>query len=120
MEKSMIQDLRNSGALPNMKSTFTTSFHDNNADLRRSKISNLPSYKKSDLSDRLPFVVVFQTIEIERLSEEIETLRVELKDCQRQAFNCQSYEVQIRELTDQCYNYDQELSEYKEEVEKLN
>lgn len=71
MEKSMIQDLRNSGTIPTIKSTFTTSFHDHALDLRRSKISNLPSYKKSDLSDRLPFVVVFQTMEIERLSEEI-------------------------------------------------
>lgn len=45
---------------------------------------------------------------------------MELKDSERQAFNCQSYEVQIRELSDQCHSYDQELSEYKEEIEKLN
>lgn len=55
-------------------------------------------------------------MEIERLSQEIETLRVELKDTERQAFNCQSYEIQIRELSDQCHNYDLELADYKEEV----
>lgn len=32
------------------------------------------------MSLKVPFVVVFQTIEIERLSEEIETLRISLKD----------------------------------------
>lgn len=34
----------------------------------RSKICNLPGHKKSDLSVKLPFVVVFQTMEIQRLS----------------------------------------------------
>lgn len=47
-------------------------------------------------------------------------MRVALKDSERQAFNCQSYEVQIRELTDQCHDYDIEVMEYKEEIEKLN
>jgi chromosome segregation ATPase len=80
----------------------------------------LPSYKKCDLSLKLPFVVVFQTSEIERLSEELEALRVALKDSEKQTFNCQSYEIQIRELTDQCHEYDVELAEYRSEVEKLN
>lgn len=43
-----------------------------------------------------------------------------LKDYEHQVFNAQNFEVQIKELTDQCYNYDQELSEYKDEVDKLN
>jgi uncharacterized coiled-coil protein SlyX len=51
------------------------------------------------MSTRLNFVIVFQTIEIERLSNEVEALRVALKDAERQNFNVQNYEVQIRELT---------------------
>ena len=103
MEKSMIMDLDTMRTSMGYRNTFTTSFHDGGYELKkyvenkwRSKISNLPSYKKSDLSLKLPFVIVFQTMEIERLSEEIEALRVALKDSERQAFNCQSYEVQIR------------------------
>lgn len=60
---------------------------------------NLPNYKKDTLDGRLDFVVVFQTIEIERLSLEIESLRVRLADRERQIFNYKNYEVQIRELT---------------------
>lgn len=41
---------------------------------------NLPNYRKDTLDSRLDFVVVFQTIEIERLSVEIESLRVRLAD----------------------------------------
>ena len=37
-------------------------------ELRRSRIQNLPGHKKEDLSSKLNMVVVFQTIEIERLS----------------------------------------------------
>jgi hypothetical protein len=40
--------------------------------------------------------VVFQTIEIERLSNEVELLRVKLKEADRQLINAQNYEVQIR------------------------
>jgi hypothetical protein len=40
--------------------------------------------------------VVFQTIEIERLSQEVEVLRVRIKEYERQLFNAQNYEVQIR------------------------
>lgn len=43
--------------------------------------------------------MVFQTIEIERLSNEIELLRVKLKEAERQLFNAANYEVQIKELT---------------------
>lgn len=68
----------------------------------------------------MPFVVVFQSIEIERLSEEVEALRVALKDAERQQFNLQNYEVQIRELTEKCHVYEMEREEYREEVEKLN
>ena len=35
------------------------------------------------MSTNLGFVTVFQTIEIERLSEEIETVRVKLKEQER-------------------------------------
>lgn len=60
MEKSAVQDLNSSRGV--RKSAITTSFQDKSLDLRRSKICNLPSYKKSDMSDRIPFVVIFQTI----------------------------------------------------------
>jgi hypothetical protein len=52
---------------------------------------NLPSHKRETLECRLDFVVVFQTIEIERLSVEIETLRVRLLDSERQIFNYKNY-----------------------------
>jgi uncharacterized coiled-coil protein SlyX len=54
----------------------------------------------------LNFVVVFQAIEIERLSVEIETLRVKIKDFERQLGNYENYEVQIRELTEKCHSYE--------------
>lgn len=81
---------------------------------------NLPNYKKLTLTDNLPFVVVFQTIEIERLSNEIESNRVKIKDFERQIFNAQNYEVQIRELTEKCFAYEMEREKYQEENEKLN
>ena len=40
----------------------------------------MPGYKKEDLSAKVNFVVVFQGMEIERLSREIEMLRVKAKD----------------------------------------
>lgn len=64
--------------------------------------------------------MVFQTIEIERLSQEIEVLRVRLKEYERQLFNASNYEVQIRELTERCYSQEKEIFEYREEYEKLN
>ncbi len=60
------------------------------------------------MSARVNFVVVFQTIEIERLSNEVEALRVALKDAERQNFNVKNYEVQIRELTEKCFAYERE------------
>lgn len=74
----------------------------------RSRIQNLPGYRKEDMSARVNFVVVFQTIEIERLSNEVEALRVALKDAERQNFNVKNYEVQIRELTEKCFAYERE------------
>ena len=65
-------------------------------DLRKSQIQNLPSYRKVGLGDNLPMVVVFQAIEIERLSMEVESGRIKVKDYERQIFNAQNYEVQIR------------------------
>ena len=64
---------------------------------------NLPNYKKETLECRLDFVVVFQTIEIERLSLPIEPPTVRLLDSERQIFNYKNYEVQIRELTERCF-----------------
>lgn len=40
-------------------------------DLRKSQIQNLPNYRKINLSENIQFIVVFQTIEIERLSNEV-------------------------------------------------
>lgn len=89
-------------------------------ELRKSRIQNLPNYKKTNLGDNLPFVVVFQTIEIERLSAEIESNRIKIKEFERQIFNAQNYEVQIRELTEKCFSLENERSKYAEETEKLN
>ena len=47
----------------------------------------------------MDFVIVFQAIEIERLSVEVENLRVLLKDAERQIATYLNYEVQIKELT---------------------
>ena len=74
----------------------------------RSRIQNLPNYKKTNLGDNIQFIVVFQTIEIERLSSEIEVLRVKLKEYERQLFNASNYEVQIRELTEKCFAMERE------------
>lgn len=57
----------------------------------RSRIQNLPNYKKTNLGDNIQFIVVFQTIEIERLSQEIEVLRMKLKEYERQLFNTANY-----------------------------
>ena len=47
------------------RSTFiTTTLNEGDFELKKSRIQNLPSYRKEDLSDKLPFVTVFQTIEI--------------------------------------------------------
>ena len=51
-----------------------------NDDLRKSRIQNLPNYKKVNLGENREMVIVFQTIEIERLSNEVEVLRVNLKE----------------------------------------
>lgn len=65
------------------------------------------------MGESISFVVVFQTIEIERLSNEIEVLRVRLKEAERQLFNASNYEVQIKELTEKLYTCDNQLDEYK-------
>lgn len=95
-----------------ISTTFTT--EGTSEDLRKSKIMNLPNYKKLGLADNLPFVVIFQTIEIERLSNEIESNRIKIKDFERQIFNAQNYEVQIRELTEKCFAYEMEREKYQE------
>lgn len=86
----------------------------------RSRIEHLPSYRRGDLSGRLDFVVVFQTLEIERLSTEIEALRVMLRDAERQISNSLSYEVQIRELTENCHQLEQQQGEYQHQVEQMS
>lgn len=123
MEKSMVQDLSSlyNSHLINNRSTFiTTTLSDADNDFRKSRIQNLPGYRKENLGDKLNFVVVFQAIEIERLSMEIQSLRVALKDAELQAFNVSNYEVQIRELTERCFCYDQERDRYREQNDKLN
>jgi len=55
-------------------------------------------------------MIVFQTIEIERLSQEIEALRVQVKDSDHQKQNYNSYEVQIRELTERCHMLEMQLN----------
>ena len=57
----------------------------------RSKIQNLPNHKKNPLGDNLPFVVVFQGIEIERLTNDIESLKTKLKDYEDKIFNASNY-----------------------------
>lgn len=59
-------------------------------------------------------MVVFQTIEIERLSWEIEKQRVNLLDLQRQHANCYNYEVQIRELTERIHQLECERERHEQ------
>lgn len=47
----------------------TTLTPSDECDFSRSRIEHLPSYHKTDLSHKPHFVIVFQTIEIERLSQ---------------------------------------------------
>lgn len=65
-------------------------------------------------------MVVFQTIEIERLSLEIESLRVVLKDSQRQVSNYLNYEVQIKELTENCHLLEEQRLNYQNQAEKMS
>jgi hypothetical protein len=74
----------------------------------------LPNYKKSNLGENVSFIVVFQTIEIERLSNEIELLRVKLKEAERQLFNAANYEIQIKELTEKVFSYENQLEDYRD------
>jgi len=46
-------------------------FESNDIEKNRSRIQNLPNYKKRDLSECPQFIIVFQAIEIERLSAEV-------------------------------------------------
>lgn len=64
--------------------------------------------------------MVFQAIEIERLSHEVEWSRVHIKELERLNFNNQNYEVQIRELTDRIYAFERGKVLYIEENEKMN
>ena len=74
----------NSSANPGNRSFISTALISDSMaygdDLRKSRIQNLPNYRKINLGDNLQFIVVFQTIEIERLSNEVEVLRVKLKE----------------------------------------
>jgi hypothetical protein len=40
-------------------------------------------------------------------------LRVKIKEYERQLFNAQNYEVQIRELTEKCFAQEKEIYEYR-------
>lgn len=55
----------------------------------------------------MQFIVVFQTIEIERLSREVEVQRMRAKEFERLQFNYMNYEVQIKEMTDKNYQSEQ-------------
>jgi predicted RNase H-like nuclease (RuvC/YqgF family) len=78
------------------------------------------THHKIDMSDKLEFVVVFQTIEIERLSEEVEALRVQIKDADRQLNNYKSYEIQIMELTENAHQQEESIKNYQNELEKMS
>ena len=65
-------------------------------------------------------MVIFQTIEIERLSNEIESLRVMLKDSERQIHNYQNYEVQIKELTENCHLLESQRINYQNQAEQMS
>jgi len=56
------------GARSFINTALVTDSVNYNDDLRRSRIQNLPNYKKVGLGENQQFVIVFQTIEIERLS----------------------------------------------------
>ncbi len=58
----------------------------------------------SNLGENVKFVVVFQSIEIERLSREVESLRSRCMELERAITNSLNFEVQIRELTEKCHN----------------
>ena len=57
-----VYKLKNSQFIGTRSTFITTSLNEGDNDLKKSKIQNLPSYRKEDLSSKLPFVVVFQTI----------------------------------------------------------
>lgn len=101
-----------------ISTSFTNDMAPGFEDLTRSQIQNLPSYCKTDLCS--DFIVVFQAIEIERLSHEVEWGRVRIKELERLNFNNQNYEVQIRELTDRIYAFERGKELYMEENEKMN
>lgn len=92
MENRLKSDMRSTNSFYASKSGFITTFQGSEEeDIRKSRIEHLPSYRRENLSGKLQFVVVFQTIEIERLSLEIESLRVMLKDADRQIHNYLNY-----------------------------
>ena len=77
MKKSLIHELaylNNSRSMTERSQYITTSLTEDQTVLNSTRIRNIPTYKKKELS--LPFTVVFQSIEIQRLSEEIEVLKV--------------------------------------------
>jgi hypothetical protein len=90
------------------ESVFFTNLDGGSADLSRSKITNLPGYKKAFLGDNLPVVVVLQGIEVQRLRTENEGLAVRVKEFEHKMFNVHNYEVQIRELTERVFELERE------------
>ena len=66
--------MERSSSFSGKRSFINTAYSSNTmdyGDMRSSKIQNLPNFKKLNLGENMPFVVVFQSIEIERLSTEI-------------------------------------------------
>ena len=41
---------------------------------------------------------------------------MKVKEYERQLFNCDNYEIQIKELTDKCYRLESEKNSYREEL----
>lgn len=117
----MKSDMRSAGSFYASKSGLTTTLQGGEEDeVRKSRIEHLPSHRRESLSGKLQFVVVFQTIEIERLSLEIESLRVMLKDADRQIHNYLNYEVQIKELTENCHQLEEQRAHYQTQVEQMS
>jgi hypothetical protein len=74
----------------------------NDITLMTSRIAHLPGDNHPDLTSEPRMLLVFQAIEIERLTAEVDLLNAKLKERSDRVINAGSYEVQIKELVDKC------------------
>ena len=81
-----------------------------------SRLAHSPSDNHADLTSEPKMLIIFQAIEIERLTTEIDLLRGKLKGKEGKVLNAGSYEVQIRELMEKCNKLDDEKYSYREEL----